>query len=272
MKKLFKEFSVVWQIAGWLGFAEYVMQIILNSSTVIRTKNFAAADLGMGGRRRTFKVYEQLISLDGSLFGAAREIYGRQVYFALPGFTLKPEDVVVDLGANVGVFTTLAARLGKKVIAVEAQSGFIDCIYSNLRENNCSDKAFVEFGIIGANAGLFSDQKRLEESSHYGEVPPTLSMDDIIERHHIQNINFLKIDIEGSEFDLFKGNTGWLSCVERIAMEVHLDSGNVEDLVAVLEGKGFAVQLVDNQQKNVETIKGLGGYLFAKRNPQGSII
>ena len=202
----------------------------------------------------------------------AREIYGRKVYFAVPGFSLEPSDVVIDLGANVGVFTILAARLASKVVAVEAQSKFTSEILVNLKNNNCSADTNVEFGLVGPRSGLFSEFQHLKAASHFEEMPGEISMNELIKNNNIDRINFLKIDIEGSEFDLFKENIDWLSRVEKIAMEVHLEFGDQKILVDLLKGKGFDVWLVDRDQRIVETLTGQGGNLFAKRTVNSGAI
>src|SRR5712664_322583 len=111
IKTLVRELSAVLQIGGWRCFMTYVGQILYNAPAIAKSKSLAPADRGMIGGRYTFKIFGQNIFLDGALFGGAREIYGRKVYFALPDFRLRSTDVVVDLGANAGVFTVLAGRL-----------------------------------------------------------------------------------------------------------------------------------------------------------------
>jgi FkbM family methyltransferase len=264
--KLYKELCLIRELCGWECLMKYVGQVLLNLVAIGKTKSLIPADRGMSGKVHNFKVFKETITLDGALIGGARELYGRKVYFAVPGFLLEPTDVVLDLGANAGVFTTLAARISKKVVAVEAQSGFIDYISYNLKQNNCSHKATLEFGIIGGSTGVLSDKKRLESASHFEKRPPVLSMNEIIKRNDLDKINFLKVDIEGSEFDLFRKDVDWLTRVEKIAMEVHPVFGDVNDLIAILETNGFTVVLVDNDQRQTETLRNMSGYLFAKRN------
>lgn len=271
VRKFGRELSSVIRISGVTCFIEYLIQILLNFPRVVRTKSLAPADTGMVNRNCTFKVFGRSISLDGALFGGAREIYGRKVYFVLSGFSLKPTDIVIDLGANAGVFTTLAALLAKQVIAVEAQSKFIHELYYNAVNNNCSNRVFIEFGIVGPCTGLFSNGSNLEGALHFGEKPPVISMSDLIARYSLETVNFLKIDIEGSEFDLFNGEIDWLSHIEKIAMEVHLEFGDVRTLVEILEASGFSIWLVDNDQNIVDSIQGKCGYLFAKRKPSANV-
>ncbi len=159
----------------------------------------------MRGTIYTFRVLGTQVRLKGSEFGLAREIYGRAVYFRPPEVILEPGDIVVDLGANVGVFTAPASVVASRVISVEAQSGFMDQIYENAARNGARDRVEVEFGLIGAGAGAFSDGSVLHSATHFGAEPPILTMPDLMRRHALDHIDFVKVDIEGSEFALCRG-------------------------------------------------------------------
>jgi hypothetical protein len=77
-------------------------------------------------------------------------------------------------------------------------------------------------------------------------------------------VDFLKVDIEGFEFDLFSGDIGWVRNVEKIAMEVHPDYGDVSALKSTLEKAGFRVWLLDGNRKRVTQLRESSGYVFAK--------
>ena len=83
----------------------------------------------------------------------------------------------------------------------------------------------VRFRIIASgsngNSVVFSNEDNLKRSTHFENDPPILTMTEIFRLHGLEKIDFLKIDIEGSEFDLFINNNEWLKNVDKIAMEVH---------------------------------------------------
>jgi hypothetical protein len=121
-----------------------MVNVMILLPTIVRSRTLVPADEAMKESVCRFRVdRRKAFEIDGAYFSGAREIYYRGVHFALPGFDKQAEDISVDLHANVGLFTTIAASLGKRVITIEAQSGFIPLIHHNLRENHCSHKASI---------------------------------------------------------------------------------------------------------------------------------
>ena len=264
-KQAIAEIAAVWRIAGIRACARYFGGILSHLPAIIQERKLSSADLAMGGRDLSFRVMGCDLRLSGEYFSGARELWGRQVYFAQPGFSIGAGDTVVDLGANVGLFSLLAAKLGAKVTAVEMQSGFLPLIEANLRANGVSDQVEIVWGIIGAGSGIVTDHGVLDTASHYLETAPELSIKELIRSRSLRQIDFLKIDIEGSEFDLFRKGTDWLSIVRRIAMEVHCHFGDSGQLTRTLTDAGFHVVLLENRGNVVPSLTGEAGYLFASR-------
>jgi hypothetical protein len=129
VRKLVREINGVRRMCGPACAAQYSAQVLLQFPQILRSGNLQAADRGMTSRTRSFRVGKNHIVLDGSMFSGAREMYARQVYFALDGFSVAPGQVAVDLGANCGLFTTLAAKTGCRTIAVDVQQ---DCSHTSL--------------------------------------------------------------------------------------------------------------------------------------------
>jgi FkbM family methyltransferase len=244
----------------------YLASIAATFPEVLRTRKLAPADAKMAGHPCRFHLFGTAVVLPGELFGGARELYSRGVYFGLPQFRIAPRDVVIDLGANQGILTVLAARIGAKVVAVEAQSGFCRAIQRHAELNSCADRVIVEFGLVGPNSGLFAHRDILVGASHYGAEPPHLSLDALLLKHRIDHVNFLKIDIEGSEFDLFSKDVDWLARVEKLVMEVHPHAGDPKLLREPLLRAGFQIALRSPDLVPVEEITPPGGYLYAWRD------
>jgi hypothetical protein len=118
------------------------------------------------------------------------------------------DDVVLDLGANVGGFSIRAAQKAKHVYAVEPL--FYRELEKNIRLNNMQDKITVLKVAIGG--GSIIPLKYRDRS----EDVKTCSLKDI--RKYIGPVTFLKIDIEGAEWGIppeqFDG-------IKRIEFEAH---------------------------------------------------
>jgi len=131
---------------------------------------------------------------------------------------IQKNDVVIDAGANMGVFSLLAAKKGaQKVFAFEPNPH----TYQILRENVSLNK-FVDI-IIPQEIGLFSETCKMDFIQTTGNIGASrildvndnisgelctvylMSLDEWVKAHHIESVNFIKADIEGAERHLIKG-------------------------------------------------------------------
>ena len=261
-RRIVSEVGAIRRLAGAEVAARYCGALLRRLRRVIAEGTLAAADAEMAGRSWRFIVDGRDVVFDGYSFGVARELYGRRPYFAAPGFGIRHGDAVLDLGANAGLFTILAARFGARVVAVEANPACLDLIRKNVRANGCDDDVEVELALVGGSSGVFGGEGRLALGT---AAPPLLGVEEIVERHGLASIDFLKIDVEGAEFDVIDEAATWLSRVQRAALEVHPEHGDVARLVSALEGHGFEVALRDADLRPVERVPPPAGYLHAWR-------
>jgi FkbM family methyltransferase len=275
---LVRDLGGLFKYAGPRTAAHYCWQACRASPNIVRQRSLLPADEAMPGSTYVFRVLpgEQPVTIDTTvdsgdtnIFTGAREMYCRRVYLSQPGFTVHPGDTVIDLGANIGLFTSLAAVSAAKVLAVEAQSGFLPLIANLLDLNGLTHKVTIHLGLVGGGSGLFSTQDF--PATHWGTEPPTLAMSALLMENSIETVDFLKIDIEGSEFDLFglaesgRADLSWLHQIRRIAMEVHPRHGDPAALVSVLQGHGFRAWLTTNSGRPTATVTDPTGFLFATR-------
>jgi hypothetical protein len=119
--------------------------------------------------------------------------------------------------------------------------------------------------MLTPGTGVFGDRKLLEGASHFKKEPPSMSFTQFCEKYKLNNIDFLKCDIEGSEFALFCGdNENNIRGIDKIAMEVHVDSGDPENISKFLRNCGFEVWLKNNNGQFVEKIEDKYGFIYAK--------
>lgn len=232
---------------------------------VVRSRKLVAADEKMRGRDFQLRVARAKVVLGGEDFGGIREMYGRSVYFAEPHCSFPSNGWAIDLGANAGLFTLAAACSGLRVVSVEAQPGFIPEIRRRLNRNNVAeDSVVILCGLVGPGSGVLAGEG-WKSASHAGTTPPSaLEIGAVMAPLAGDRVGFLKMDIEGSEFDLLGANPDWLDRVDRIAAEIHSRFGSPSTIVQLLRERGFATAWKDGDLR--PAIRETGdGYLYAWR-------
>ena len=269
LRTLADELRGVRRMAGGATAARYAVEVLRRLPAVARSGTLEPADAAMRATRRRLRIGPHSVELDGRYWSGARELYGRCVYLPSPEFTIEAGDRVVDLGANAGLFTLLAAAHGATVLSVEAQSGFIPEIERNLASNGLRERATLVVALVGAGTGTFADPRDVLTGSHGREQPPIVELGALLASHGFERVDFLKCDIEGSEFALFRGELPWLDRVRRIAMEVHPQFGDVPGLASWLRGRGFRTRVTDERGRETDRLTDRAGYLYAWRAASG---
>jgi hypothetical protein len=158
-----------------------------------------------------------------------------------------PEDVVVDIGANVGAFCIRAARVSCRVTAVEPVT--VSLLKNNIRANGVSVQVIDGALGDGKPAGICWDEHRV--------FTPTYTLNMILKL--AGGCDFLKCDCEGAEWLI---NPPELAGVRRIEMELHHPPIGGRPNPALLDyiGKHYDFQI---DRKPVHTALGVMGVLHA---------
>jgi len=166
---------------------------------------------------------------------------------------------ILDLGANIGLFALMAARLNQQVqiYAYEPGPENANLMQINLLVNPClQDRIKVlEKGVSGSGgkaqwsfnfdnpgaSGLFHD------GSHKVEIE-LVSLGQALEGTGSREV-FVKMDIEGSEYDIIRSTppSVW-NQVCGLAFELHDDPKNAvtrDDFLARIEAIGFRLEKED---------------------------
>ena len=162
---------------------------------------------------------------------------------------VQPGDIVVDVGANIGMFTCLALDRGaKKVYAIEPNLELLKTTIENASLHIVDKK---ETPLIPINCAI-SSREDLVTSIHGSMTDQKLkikSFKEILDTYNIDKIDFLKIDCEGGEYDIL--NTENLEFIKKnvrhIAVEVHLDFHK--------EGPAKFIEFRDNFLSHFNTVR-----------------
>jgi FkbM family methyltransferase len=169
-------------------------------------------------------------------------IYDRVTVRTIERF-VRPGDVCLDIGANVGAITLALARASGrtgKVFALEPAPLIIERLRRNVALNQTLE-GVVHIHQIGISdqSGFLKweeDMKNRGNGSLFSEEGisvPVISLDEFCRENAIFQIRFIKIDVEGMEFEVFNGAKETLENLRPIIL--------FESLAPTVEYRGFPV-------------------------------
>jgi FkbM family methyltransferase len=153
----------------------------------------------------------------------------RQVFSEYTGISYPQNaQVIIDGGANIGLFSVFMKNKypDAKIICVEPDVENFKILQSN---TGCYDNVYCE------NCGIWDKNTKLNvydkfnlgkwgiicEESPEGKIS-SVSIDFLLEKYNVKQVDILKLDIEGSEKQVFAGDCEkWLPKIKTIIIETH---------------------------------------------------
>lgn len=155
---------------------------------------------------------------------------------------LRPDDLFVDIGANIGSYTVLASKVcGAHVVAFEPDPQTAVSLRRNIDVNGIGDLVTVEQMAPGREPGEIAFTKGLDTMNRVAaagdtsvQMVPVRRLDDVTEA---ANPTFIKLDVEGFEGQVMAGAYRTLAAPSLLVVQTELHNPHVEDVLARL---GFA--------------------------------
>lgn len=157
-------------------------------------------------------------------------------------FRPKEGDIVVDVGAHIGRYTIIASKMvgsQGKVIAIEAHPANYEILKQNVELNKLnnviplnyavhSKETMVKLYEPGQEEGfttyntIMTDRTLTSKNQEYIEVKAN-TLDSLLVENGINEVNWIKIDVEGAEYEVLRGAKEILSTNNHISIlvEVH---------------------------------------------------
>ena len=178
---------------------------------------------------------------------------------------IDPDRDVIDIGANIGMFSVLAAKtikFNRRVLAIEPTKAAFLRLMSNLKSNKVEEKVIAFNGVASDRTGEmvinvvdsreeYSSIVKLRHPSVAGiafkhELVPSTTIDEVVEKYCLSP-GLIKIDVEGAEAFVLKGLIQTLrhhrpvviSEISNALLEGNGMSG--EDIVFQIEACGYRV-------------------------------
>jgi len=209
------------------------------------------------GPQQMSLVEDSILIVEKGMEGATGNIYTGLLEFEDMAFLLhilRREDVFADVGANVGVYTILAAKnAGADVISIEPIPSTFKRLQRNVAANKVAEQVVLKAFGASASAGtlLFTASedsvnhvvKNTEDSNGRPVIEvPVRTLDEMLEG---RTPVLLKIDVEGFEWPAFLGASRLLADPGLKALIVELNGSGSrygfqeEQLHRLLLSNGF---------------------------------
>jgi FkbM family methyltransferase len=147
--------------------------------------------------------------------------------------SLKPGDIFLDVGANGGIYSVIAAKqVGPQghVYAFEPGERELALLRHNIELNNLTNVTVMEcavsnksgiakFAVVKDGAlNSLAALNRTEQQIEYWKTVTTTSLDDFLSKYAISKVDFIKIDVEGAEKLVLDGAKKLLGSNHRVTI------------------------------------------------------
>jgi FkbM family methyltransferase len=164
--------------------------------------------------------------------------------YNLNKLTINDNDVIIDIGAHVGVVSTYLAKANPncKIYSFEPTSNTFHCLSKNIIKNEIKNvKIFntaitsdgrdvimnMPIGNTGGSSLLYEPSSGFYYKNSVKSLPINNVIEDILKTENTDKIKLLKIDCEGAEYDIIKNIKPELfSKIENIIGEFHTINGD----------------------------------------------
>ena len=168
--------------------------------------------------------------------------------------SVRPGDVLYDVGANVGAYALIAATLQARVVAFEPGYASYAALCDNVVLNGLEDAvtplpvvlgeraelATLSYGGTDAGARTFSAGTSL--SVAYRQPVLVHRLDDLVEQLELPPPTLVKLDVDGAEASVLAGAARTIARPELRSLLVEVERERADDVVPLLEQGGLALR------------------------------
>lgn len=180
-------------------------------------------------------------------------------------FSIKEKDTVLDIGANIGIFTLYASAIAKhgRIYSFEPFPGSCRRMAENIRINRICNAIANNLAVSSSNSRktffISNSCSSLHSLHRMKDMKESISvraitLKEIIDSNRIKKVDFMKMDCEGEEYSIiYSTPRKYLEKIEKIALEFHnLDRGknNCVYLKKYLEKTGYKTRIIFPENPN----------------------
>jgi FkbM family methyltransferase len=191
---------------------------------------------------------------------------------------LRDDDVLWDIGANVGVYSLIAATVSSRARIVAVEPGFATfaSLCSNLLLNDVATTVVPLPLVLGAethlgslsyrdlSAGAAIHELDSERTGAYRQPVLVFTLDELLERFDLPAPTLVKLDVDGAEAAVLAGARNTLRRIDLRSLIVEVENQVTEPVLHELESAGFELtKRIDDRYG--EPLPGLWYGIFERR-------
>ena len=174
--------------------------------------------------------------------------------YDVDSFKINQNDVVIDVGAHIGLFSLLVSQFCKtgKIFSFEPIRENFDLFVSNLELNHIQNVFPFNVGVSknsgGLNLFLNDDQSAhsIFPNGSKSVAVDSTSLQKIFDEKKISACKLLKLDCEGAEYDIIDSLPAeYLDKIQNMVIEYHFADTKpelIKNLIIKIKNAGFKIQ------------------------------
>jgi FkbM family methyltransferase len=236
------------EVLYYVGFNSDVLERVSNVDVILWNDNFTLFEsFKLRDSIKIFDLPEFASIIEDPSYYSFDEVFNKEIY-ENKLIRINEGDIVVDIGGNYGFFSLYAKHfMPSKIITFEPSKSIFSHLSKNFTSGTIIQKAVSgKGGIQKFSENSFSSAaSQLNEDGGY-EVE-VIGINDLLQTLDLERIDFLKIDCEGAEKEIFEEiNQETISRINKIVVEFHSEEIR-EKILNKLNLLGFVVERVTEE-------------------------
>jgi len=190
--------------------------------------------------------------------------------YSRPGFEISDDDIVIDIGAHIGLFSLFASQFCKKgkIFSFEPINENFELLKENIKINEISNIYLFNNAVSDTSSTITLYQSE-DDSGHSKFIKTSKSvkvisksLKEFLDENKIEQCDLLKLDCEGSEYEIMKSlPLKYFEKFKKIIIEYHLADSKpqlIEELKIKLKNLSYTI--------SIKTLFEDIGFLYAINN------
>lgn len=207
--------------------------------------------------------YKMYLDLSDKGISSELCIHKKREFFSTEYFEkiITEDMIIIDIGANIGYYALLESQLAKKghIYAIEPVPKNFHLLNRNILLNNCQNISTYSLAIgdvegilemyvydkCNWSSFIFNPEGKIIDNIQV----PVITLDKFIKLHAVDKPNFIRMDVEGFEYNILKGASRTLQANGHliICIELHphlMSKEKSKECIKMIKDNGFKVKSI----------------------------